>query len=185
MQMCTKDWSEFGKPFSLLVNLPPFPHQKVIISLFISDVSLSCYSFNSSLADICGTYCSSTNQDWQTQQRPYCTFSGPAVNIDSSEEGADRPEDVVYKLFTGGVMVSSLREASWFSLPVPSHLTTFHWPLQLSPKYLWLTSMHRLNPFYPAAPLGITCSLRKWEELEAEGGSTLCVSKPLILYPET
>lgn len=144
---------------------------------------------NSYQMDVRGTYCSCTNQDWQTRQRP----STPSADQQSTQTPVRRELTdgrrggrclQSHPVFTGGWW-SPLREASRFSLLVPSHLTTCHWPLHAPPHFLCLSGMHRLNPFYPEAPLGITCSLRNWNKLKSEGGSTFCASEPQILYLET
>lgn len=101
------------------------------------------------------TYCSCTNQDRQTQLRPDCTSSTPTVNVNSCKEGANRLKDIVYKLTQYSRWDDGVHPERGGIFDLPSHY------LPPTPKSLWLSSMHRLNPFYPAAPLGITCSLRK------------------------
>lgn len=186
------------KSFSFARRLPPFPTNR---SLFPHLTSASPVTrFNSYLMDVRGTVCTCTNQNWQMQRRPYCTFSGPASRTisDSSTEGADvydiqnctRP-DAVYQPSPSSIhRRDGLTQRSKFIVPPgPSHLTTRHWPSPPDPEPPLQTPLviqyAQTEPFDPAAPLGITRSLWKWKGLQSKGLCTFCASKPQILYLET
>lgn len=128
----------FNLNLNFILSLPPPIKRSSSISSFQMS---ACYSFKKYIR----IYCSSTNQDVQMQQHP-CCFCGPANN---RLQAGGTCQAGGYSLHNAhrGVVVSSQREASWFSLSGPCHLSIDYWPLQLSPKYLWLNSMHRLNPF--------------------------------------
>lgn len=100
---------------------------------------------NSDQTDVHRTYCTLTIR---TNGR---TTSRLQLQCSSSRGGSWQAGGCLQTIHRR-MMVSSHREASWFSFLGPSHLNTWLWPLHVPPRYLWLTSMHRLNPFYPAAP---------------------------------
>lgn len=109
-----------------------------------SSTDLSSYPM-----DVHRTYCNCTNQDWQTLQHPHSNPKKTGSPHRLKRGGNWQAKDVIYKCtqYSQGVMVYAQRSAGWFSLLLPSHITTCHWPLHaMPPQYLWLSSMHRLNP---------------------------------------
>lgn len=146
-------------------------------------------NWNSNHIHICWIYLSYTKRDWRSQHFHTCPFSRPAVNSSSSKTEADGPS-------LSSAYLPSIQEDDGLHSegnllifppgPITISLFASDTPLQNHPpysptQYLWLFSMHRLNPFDPAVPLGITYSLREWRELKAKGGSTFCASKPQTL----
>lgn len=145
--MCTKEnpmWSEFGKAFPLVVSSHhfsskghhQFPHFRCQpLPAQIWAVTRWMYTGLTVVVLI------GTDDATASTLHPKTTCSPHRLKWGRS--------DIVYKRtqYSQGVMVSAQRAAVWVSLLLSSHLTTCHWPLHaMPPQYLWLSSMHRLNP---------------------------------------
>lgn len=134
----------FGKLF-LCKSSPTIPYHKVITSFLISDVSISCSRFEQWPDGCAQDILYFNNQDKLMHNVP----TAASVFQQSWRELTGwRCLQTIHRR----MMVSCHREASRLSFLGPSHLSTWLWPLHVPPRYHWLTSMHRLNPFYPAAP---------------------------------
>lgn len=139
------------KTFSFASQLPPFPSVSSFLITICPDLTATrwMYMGHTVVVLIRTDRCSNI---------PTVPPADQQNNTDSSEESwcvhVSLQQAGVHPVFTGRKMVSPQREASRFSLP--GSIPSYHLPLTPPcppPQYLWLSSMHRLNPFYPAAPL--------------------------------